>query len=182
MLEPDLSEFPVIITRRLVLREPVARDAPALFAMRSDERVMQHIGRPRATTLGDAEELIATIARMRAENNGIGWAITLKGSDTLIGTIGFHRIVKEHYRAEIGYMLHPDHWRRKIMSEALQAVIQYGFTTLHLHSIEAVTDPINLASNRSLQRAGFVQEGLFKENYHWNGKFHDSAVWSLLAS
>ena len=182
MLTLDLTEFPVLTTDRLHLRELTAADGPALFAMRSDERIMAHIGRPRATTLQDAEELIATIAKGRTENTGITWALTLHGDDLLIGTIGYYRLKLEHHRGEIGYMLAYDHWGKGLMGEALEAAVACGFERFRFHSIEAITDPRNTASNRLLERQGFAREGLFRENYYWNGEFQDSAVWSRLAS
>lgn len=181
MLTVDFTPFPSLSTERLLLRELLPTDAPALFAMRSDERVMKHIGRPIATTLADAEELIARIAEDHEKNTGITWAVTLREKDTLIGTIGYYRLKLEHHRGEIGYMLSADHWGKGIMSEALKAAVACGFERFKFHSIEAVTDPRNIASNTLLQRSGFVREGLFKENYYWNGEFQDSAVWSKLA-
>lgn len=181
MLELDLSVFPSLRTPRLVLRELRADDAKALFDMRSDERVMRHIGRPRATTLADAEKLIGTITSDRANNLGITWGITFLSDDTLIGTIGYYRLKLEHHRGEIGYMLGADHWGKGIMGEALDAAVDCGFDRFGFHSIEAVTDPRNERSNRLLERHGFLREGLFKENYFWNGEFQDSAVYSRLA-
>ena len=189
MLALDLSDFPVLTTERLVMRQLSAADAPALFAMRSDDRVMQHIGRPMATTLQDATDLIDRIAADRTANTGITWALTLKasssrsieGDDTLIGTIGYYRLKLEHHRGEIGYMLGFDHWGKGLMGEALDAAVGCGFERFKFHSIEAVTDPRNTASNTLLERHGFMREGLFKEDYYWNGEFLDSAVWSKLA-
>lgn len=181
MLQIDLSEFPVLTTARLVLREVRVEDAADLFVLRSDPRVMEHLGRPRATSLQDAHDLIARIIHDRNENDGITWAIAVKGNDRMIGTIGFYRLLKEHFRAEVGYLLHPDHWRKGIMGEALDAAVACGFDRLKFHSIEAVTDPANTASNALLAKHGFIREGLFRENYFWNGKFYDSAVWSRLA-
>lgn len=181
MLTLDLTDFPALTTERLHLRELTMADAPALFAMRSDERLMAHIGRPRATTLQDAEELIMRIAKERSENAGITWALTLHGDDTLIGTIGYYRLKLEHHRAEIGYMLAFDHWHKGLMGEALEAAVACGFERFRFHSIEAVTDPRNIASNKLLERHGFTREGLFRENYYWNGEFQDSAVYSRLA-
>lgn len=182
MLNLHFQPFPDLATDRTILRAMRAEDAPALFALRSDPKVMEHLGKPRATTLEDSERLIAAIARDMEDANGITWAITLKGADMLIGTIGFYRLKKEHYRGEVGYMLAPGLWRRGIMSEALDAVVRYGFDTVGFHSIEAVTAPENTASNTLLERNGFVQEGLFKENYFFEGRFYDSAVWSKLGS
>ena len=181
MITLDLSEFPVLSTARLHLRELLPGDAPALFAMRSDERIMAHIGRPRATTLQDAETLIASITKSRSENTGITWALTLHGDDTLIGTIGYYRLKLEHHRGEIGYMLSFDHWGKGLMGEALEAAVACGFERFKFHSIEAVTDPRNTASNKLLERHCFVREGLLKENFFWNGEFQDSAVYSRLA-
>jgi len=63
----------------------------------------------------------------------------------------------------------------------LNAVTEVGFQQFGFHSIEGVTDPLNHASNRLLQRCGFIREGTLKENYFWNGEFLDSAVYSKLA-
>ena len=53
---------------------------------------------------------------------------------------------KEHYRAEIGYALHPAFWKKGIMKEAILAVVDYGFNKMHLHSIEANINADNIAS------------------------------------
>lgn len=181
MLTLDLSCFPVLTTERLVLRELSLADAPAIFAMRSDDRAMRHIGRPRATGVEDAIKLIERIANDRSANEGIAWGLTLKSDGTLIGTIGYHRLKLEHHRGEIGYMLGFDHWGKGLMGEALDAAVDCGFDRFRFHSIEAVTDPRNAPSNKLLERHGFAREGLLKENFYWNGEFQDSAVWSKLA-
>jgi [ribosomal protein S5]-alanine N-acetyltransferase len=180
MLVLDLSEFPVLRTERLVLRAIEATDAEALHAMRSDPPTMEFIARPVSTSMERTLELMATIAKDRAENNGITWAITWKDEDKLIGTIGYYRLKKEHFRGEVGYMLSADQRGKGVMGEALEAVVQCGFDRFGFHSIEAVTDPRNTASNKLLERHGFIREGLFKENHYWNGEFQDSAVWSRL--
>lgn len=182
MLVLDLTSFPVLRTKRSLLREIVPEDAPALFALRSDPRAMRYVPRPLMTRVGEAEEFIATIATDRAEGNGITWAMTLHGTDLLIGTIGFYRMKKEHYRAEVGYMLHPEHWGQRLVGEALDAVVQHGFQVLGFHSIEAITDAENAASNALLVRHGFRQEAHFREDFFWDGRFLDSLVWSRLAS
>lgn len=181
MLELDLSAFPILRTERLVLRDLVPQDAPALFRMRSDERVMRHIPRDREQTVEESERLIATIAQGLEANNSITWAITLKQDATMIGTIGYYRLQLKHHRGEVGYLLHPDQWGRGYAGEALDAAVQHGFGVFGFHSIEAVTDPENHASNRLLRTHGFLQEAHFRENYFRNGKFLDSLVWSRLA-
>ena len=67
-----------------------------------------------------------------------------------------------------------------IMYEALQFVLEFGFKDMNCHSIEAVIDPENVASERLLQKCDFVKEAHFKENCFWNGQFLDSIVYSKL--
>jgi [ribosomal protein S5]-alanine N-acetyltransferase len=182
MLTIDLPTFPILTTERLVLRELRHSDAEQVFAMRSDPLVMQHVNRPLAKSMDDATALIDIISERWTAKEGVQWAVTVKGDDTFIGLIGFWRIVKEHHYAELGYMLARDHWGRGITSEAICAVLPFGFNTLAFHRIEAITRPANVASIRALQKNGFVQEGHFKENIFWNDEFQDSLHFGRLAT
>lgn len=182
MLTINLNPFPIIETDRLVLRQITKNDANEIFILRSDAKVMEYIHRPIAKTLDDALQLIQIIADTETNGNGITWAITLKETSQLIGTIGYWQLKKEHYRAEIGYLLSPDFQRKGIMQEALTAVINFGFNVIKFHSIEADVDPNNIASMILLERNKFVKEGYFKENYFFDGKFADTVVYSLVNS
>lgn len=181
VLHLDLRTLPVLTTSRLVLRELRAGDAPALFAMRSDPVAMEHVRRPVARTLADAEAVIALIEEIRGRNEGAQWVITLKNDDTFIGLIGLWRMIKEHHRAELGYMLARAHWGKGLMTEAIMPVLEHGFRVFGCHSVEAHTDPRNLASMRVLEKCGFVREAHLRENIFWNGVFSDTVVFSKLA-
>ncbi|MGK0366715.1 MAG: ribosomal-protein-alanine N-acetyltransferase [Saprospiraceae bacterium] len=85
-----------------------------------------------------------------------------------------------HFRTEIGYILHPDYWRKGLMSEALQTIVGYAFTKTKLHSIEANVSVDNKASMALLEKNGFVKEAHFKENYYYDGNFLDSIIYSLV--
>ncbi len=113
-------------------------------------------------------------------NEGINWAITLKGNNKLIGFIGHYRIKWEHFRSEIGYMLSPDFQGKGIITEALKLVIDYGFNEMNMHSFEAVIDPKNTASARVLEKNNFTKEAHFKENEFFDGRFLDTFLYSLL--
>ena len=181
MLEPNFSPFPEIITERLLLSSIEKDDAPELLLLRSSEKVMEYIDKERTKTLEETAALIKRITDDVINNEGITWKISIKENpEKLIGTIGFWRIIKPHYRAEVGYMLHPDFWKTGLMKEALRAVIDFGFNTIHLHSIEAHINPGNAASAGLLEKLNFVREAYFKEDYFFRGKFLDSAIYSLL--
>ncbi len=181
MLHFQLSPFPELSTTRLHLRQLRPSDVAAVFALYSHADVMRYIPLPIAQTLADAEFTINKINTRIANNESINWAITLQSdTNTVIGTIGYVRLSPENHRAEVGYMLHPKHHKQHIMDEALKKVLRYGFDTLQLHSIEAVINPLNIASEKLLQNNQFVKEAHFKEKELINGQFTDSVIYSLL--
>ncbi|WP_343704364.1 GNAT family protein [Chitinophaga sp.] len=180
MLTVQFTPFPELRTPRLLLRQMQPSDAPQLLALRSNPAVMQYIPRPLAQTEADVLALITQFNTMAANNEGVHWALTVQGQQTLIGTIGFFNIRQEHFRAETGYILAPAHQGKGLMKEALQAVADYGFNTMGLHSIEAVIDPGNTASAMLLEKCGFVKEAHFREAEFLMGRFWDSVVYSRL--
>ena len=182
MLSPVFTPFPLLHTDRLLLRQMTLSDAPRLQRLRSDEEVMRYINRPLTRTLEEAEGWINVITAALEQNSGITWCICLKEAPSAhLGSIGLWRIDKENHRAEIGYMLDPAMQGKGIMYEAIREVLAYGFRVLQLHSVEAQIDPLNVASAALLRKAGFTQEGYFRENCYYNGLFTDTVVYSILA-
>jgi len=182
MLKLNFSPFPTIETERLVLREITRKDADDLLVLRTDVDAMKFIDRPRPKSIDDIHQLVKKIRDGIRNNTAIGWGMTLKTSPKVIGTIGFHRIDLENYRAEIGYMMMPSLWGKGLMSEAIEKVIEYGFDVIKLHSIEANVNPSNNNSIKILKKFKFNKEAYFKENYYFNGKFLDSEIYSLVKS
>ena len=181
MLEVNFNPFPVLTTTRLLLRKLEATDAEQLFMLRSDENVMKYIGKKPMQTIEEALEFINLINDNVNNNSGINWAMTLKEEPAkLIGVIGLWRIMKEHYRAEIGYMLSPKFWKKGFTKEAILKVIEYGFHELELHSIQGNINASNIASGKALESSGFTREAHFKEDFFFDGKFEDTMIYSLL--
>lgn len=182
MLEINLKPFPVITTERLILRRIAPDDKEEIYKIRSNKILMQYIDRPLAVSMADAVALIDKINISFEKNEGITWAVSLKNDPKLIGTIGFWRIDKEHHRAEIGYLLQEAFQGKGIMKEAIKAALQYGFTKLRFHSVEANVNPANTASIKLLEQLQFIKEAHFKENFFYNGRFWDTLVYSVLTT
>lgn len=180
MLEINFTPFPILETERLYLRRVMKEDVNEIFALRSNKETMKYVPRPLAKTKEEAMEHIALIDSKIENNEGINWAITLKGNPKLIGIIGHFRIKPEHFRAEIGYMLLPKYHGKGIITEAINETVKYGFEIMKLHSIEAIIDPENFASERVLQKSGFAKEAHLKENEYYDGRFLDSVIYSIL--
>ena len=182
MLDLKFTPFPEIKSKRLLLRKMTDADAAEILFLRSDDTVMQYIDREKTKSLEEAIAFIQKINTAVDNNESIMWAIALQDKpDTMIGNICFWRIDKQHYRSEVGYMLHPGFWGKGIMQEAVGAVVDFGFNEIKLHSIEGHINPENIASGVVLEKCGFVREAYFKESFYFKGKFSDAAVYSLLA-
>lgn len=180
MLEINFHPFKNLESKRLLLRRIIETDVDEIFELRSNPETMKFIPRPLAKTKEDALVHFKTIDENIENNKGINWAITLKGNPKLIGIIGHYRIQPENHRCEIGYMILPQYNGQGIVSEAIKMILEYGFNDLQMHSIEAVIDPENKASERVLQKNGFVKEAHILENELWEGKFWDSVIYSIL--
>ena len=174
------KEFPILETERFVLRSLRLEDEEGFFELFSDPEVLKFYNMSQLTELEQAREHIAKRLARFAEGTAFRWAITLRGEDRLLGTIGFHNWDKEHLRAEVGYDIARRLWGQGAMSEVLPAVVRYGFEELGLNRMAGLCDPQNHGSRRVMEKAGFQVEGLLRENYVIHGKPSDALILSLL--
>ncbi|WP_118974051.1 GNAT family N-acetyltransferase [Taibaiella koreensis] len=174
--------FPVLETRRILLREIRPADASAIRAMRASGRVNQFIAREAMATQEQAEVLVVRTIAAFEQQQGIGWAGELKDHGAMIGTCGFNSIDYPNLRAEIGGELAVAQWGRQIALEAVSAIIQFGMETMRLHSIEAKVSPANRGAIALLSHLGFRKEAHFRERIWFNGSFSDMAVYTLIGS
>lgn len=158
MIRGTHSPFPILDTERLVLRKLVETDNAAILFLRSDERVNQYIKRPRQKTLEDATAYISKILKGILHNESIMWAITIKSTSKLIGTVSLWNFSSDKKIAELGYELHPDFQRQGLMTETIRKVIDYAFKELTIERIEAFTNRHNAASVGLLSKNGFRLE------------------------
>ena len=142
-----------IETERLILRAWTMEDAPGMFEYAKSSLVGPAAGWIPHKTIEDSVEYL----KSAIEENET-WAITVKSDGTVIGGIGLHITRIETVR-ELGYVLHPDFWGKGIMTEAAKAVIEFGFTDLHLDGIIVFRNVNNVRSGRVIQKCGFRYDG-----------------------
>jgi len=176
----EIKEFPVLETDRLRLRQIMNQDAPSLMEYLADEDVMQYYGLEPFQTIQDALDEIRWYQSLVEEKSGIRWGITLKEENRVIGSIGFHRYVPRHHRVEIGFEISKAYWGQGIASEALHTVLAYGSDHFPIHRIEALIEPENAASQKLVEKHGFVREGLLRGYEFTGGKYDDLYMYSLL--
>ena len=180
MIEINFHPFKNLETERLLLRRVSIDDLNEILELRGNPETMKFIPRPLVKTEEDALNHFKMIDEKIEKNEGINWAITVKGNPKLIGIIGHYRIQPENHRCEIGYMILPQYNGQGIVTEAIKIVLEYGFEDMNMHSIEAVIDPDNIASERVLQKNGFIKEAHILENEYYDGKFWDTVIYSIL--
>ena len=109
------------------------------------------------------------------------WQVVERTSRKVVGICGFHTWYINHFRAEVGYAITDESYRRKgLMSEAFERVIEFGFQAMNLNRIEAFIGPDNVPSLEFIQKFGFIKEGRLRQHYYKDDQAMDSIVYSLL--
>jgi len=106
-------------------------------------------------------------------------AITLAQGQAMIGSIGLD-IVESHKHARLSYWLGVPYWNRGYCTEAVAAVLGYGFRQLELNRIYSPHFLGNDASGRVLQKAGMTYEGRMREHYLRFDRFVDLELYGML--
>jgi len=161
--------YPILKTKSLVLRRLEESDVNEIFYLRSDVVVNQFIKRPierQTKKIDDALTFIKMIGSLYDEGKSVIWGICTYNENTIIGTICLWNFSADGKTAEVGYDLATEFHGKGIMSEALQAVIAYGFDIRKFEIIEAYTQKDNLKSTSLLLRNGFELQENRKCSYN----------------
>lgn len=158
-----------IETERLVLKSIDESHVEDILKIRSNEVVNQFVKRIPPKTNYDALDYILTIKKRVQNNESLNWGISYKNQQNLIGTICLWNFSEDRTEAEVGYELLPDYHRKGIMSEALKAVLKFGFNELYLTEILAFTNKFNENSKSLLLKHQFIlEEGRADEGFPEN--------------
>jgi ribosomal-protein-alanine N-acetyltransferase len=178
----DDAAFPILETERLILRRPEISDASDVLVFRGDP-IVQRFDDPIIHTVQEAQAFINELLEEFRTQSGISWVMELKETRIVIGAFGLHHWNQYHRRAEAGYGIAHAYWGQGFASEALKAMLRYGFECMNLNRIYARTIADNHESVRLLERNGFTLEGTQRQ-HSWedDGTFHDSAIYGLLAN
>jgi ribosomal-protein-alanine N-acetyltransferase len=168
-------------TPRLLLRDFVLDDFTAVHAYASLQETVRFMewGPNSEEQTKDFlhRKLAAQQANPRVEYE---FAIVLQQTGQVIGGVGLRLNRPDHRAADMGYVLHPDHWNRGYASEAARAILDFGFNRHNLHRIMATCDPANRASARVLEKIGMQYEGRIRHHMLHKETWRDSLVYAIL--
>lgn len=177
-----MSSLPTLHTERLILRPFGPSDAAAIQALAGAIEVYRMtLNVPHPYEDGMAEQWIATHPEVFEKNHRANLAVVHKPTNRLIGSISLS-LTPSHRRGELGYWIGVPHWGRGYASEAVQALVRYGFDTLGLHKITGRHVAMNPASGRVMQKAGLVKEGILRDEIVKDGRFHDLVVYGCVVT
>jgi ribosomal-protein-alanine N-acetyltransferase len=179
-IESAFARFPSLATERLRLRQPQLPDTEALFAIKSDLEVTKHYAQEPHSSMKDTRAWIRGLRNSFEDRSAIFWCFMLKETETLVGAGGFWNFDAGFHCAEIGYELHPAHWGKGLVPEALSTILTWGFNELALHRVEANPLAGNAASIKLLEKLGFTHEGSLRQRVFFRGRFLDQLYYGLL--
>jgi len=175
----DHSELE-LSTPRLRLRAPRMTDAKAMLAIYADPAVCRYLPWGAWASIDVARERLERYVQAMVAGDIVRLLITAKADEAVLGDCTLFHLDGPCRRAEVGYSLAAAAWGRGIVQEAVGELLRFGFEAMDLNRVEADIDPRNAASARSLERLGFVREGLLRERWIVEGEVSDSAIYGLL--
>jgi ribosomal-protein-alanine N-acetyltransferase len=166
-------------TERLILRPFSLVDAPDVMRLAGDKRVYETtLLIPHPYGEGTAESWISTHQAVFYEEGGAIFAICLTNG-LLIGAVSLNR-AGPFNRAELEYWIGPEYWNCGYCTEAVKAVLNYGFNALGYHKISARHFVENPASGRVMQKAGMAREGVLRDEVVKDGHYVAVELYGIL--
>jgi ribosomal-protein-alanine N-acetyltransferase len=175
-----LKDLPTLETERLILRKMVLNDAEAVFAYASNSEVSRYTLWETHRSIEDSRAFLE-FATQKYENGGEpDWGIVYRGNGCLVGACGLVNWEAEHARAEVGFVLSREYWGRGLMSEAVRAILRFGFERMNLNRIEARCIAENAASARVMEKAGMFYEGTLRQREYIKEAYRDIKLYAIL--
>jgi [ribosomal protein S5]-alanine N-acetyltransferase len=174
--KPDLGKA-LEVGERLYLREPTSRDQAEMVARNAASRALH---RGLVTPPTDAKTFADWMVRCRQPS--VQCFLVCRIEDGAItGVFTLSQIVRRLFQsAYLGYHAVQPYAGQGYMTDGLQLVLRYTFTTMKLHRVEANIQPENVASIALVKRAGFRLEGLSPRYLKIAGRWRDHQRWAMI--
>lgn len=174
-----MDSFPELTTSKLTLRKITPGDIPSLLKYCNNKNVSdQIINMPFPYLEEDAVFRMNFVLQGFKNKERYVFAVSPRDTGELIGEIGLH-LDKGNNSAQFGYWIAESFWGKGFATEALRAILKFGFVILHLNKIYATHYPDNLASAKVMLNNGMIKEAEMKEHYKIDGVYKDVIQYRL---
>lgn len=170
-----------ITTNRLVLRRFTPKDAKYMIKYWiSDPEVQLLYGEPVYLNKKDVNLLIDKWLEFYELPHFYRWCITIKGVDRSIGQIALYNVDLHNHWCEIEYCLSREYQSMGYVTEALKAVLNFGFNTVNFNRMQISHRSKNKASERVINKCAFQFEGIWRNALFFDGEYDDRLYYSIL--
>lgn len=170
MKKLKFTPFPVLETKRLVLRQLEDADAQFIYDLRISKENNRFLDLPIPKDTSQTQAYITRMNKGISEDKYIYWAITERNSSQMIGTICLWNLVEAKRQAELGYELHHNFQKQGYMREAFAEVVSYAREDLGMKILEAYTQQGNIPSLKLLEHFGFEKVNSIAEKHSKTGQ------------
>jgi RimJ/RimL family protein N-acetyltransferase len=177
-----MHSLPVLMGRRVLLREVREDDAELVFQYTRDPEVTRFLAFESPEAIEETELFIVRASEFRLQDREYVFAIADVATDRPLGITALRHIDPLMSTAQIGTWVARPYWGRGINAEAKELVLDYAFGPLRLHRIEARILPENQRSCRAFEKLGAVCEGTLRESFAKRGRYHDTRLYAILSS
>ena len=170
-IEDIFSSLPNIKTERLLLRKLEYSDVEDIYGYAQHTEVAKYVSWEQHASEYETLEFMNFIVEKYNKQQVAPWGIEHKKDEKIIGTIGFSYWDIEHARSEIGYTISNDYWNNGYATEAVKAVLHFGFKKMSLNRIEARCEILNIPSAKVMEKAGMKFEGILRQQMFIKDKY-----------
>ncbi|MBQ4091223.1 MAG: GNAT family N-acetyltransferase [Clostridia bacterium] len=176
------SRMPTISTERLILRKISLDDIDDMYEYAKNSKLTEYLTWSPHPSKAYTFEYVSYLQTRYRSGEFFDWAVVVKDSGRMIGTCGFTRFDFQHNFGEIGYVINPEYHGCGIATEAVRAVMSFGFENLALNRIECRFMMGNDASRRVMEKIGMSFEGTIRQGMLVKGVYRDIGICSILQS
>ena len=171
--------LPVLSATGLTLREIRKDDASPLLAMLATDDVSRFMS-PLPPTIDAFSRFVAWIHEQRSLGIAACFVVVPEEVDNPVGVFQIRSMESGFITAEWGFAIGSPFWGSGLFAQSARLILDFAFGTLGVLRLEARACAENRRGNGALRKLGATPEGVLRRSFHWNGKYHDQVLWSIL--
>ena len=170
-----------IKTNRLLLRQFCFDDNESMRSnWASDNEIQKLYSCPAYKTKEEADEFLKKTIEKYSSTKYYRWAITpIDDTQNCIGQIAYFLVNEENHWGEIEYCIGSEFQNKGFVTEAVSAILDFGFEKMNLHKVQVCHKEGNIPSKRVIEKNGFHYEGTLRDFFYMDGKYVDRLYYSL---
>ena len=170
-----------IETERLILRRFTLEITESAFRnWAGDETVQNDYGEPVYDSFEKTYGLLQRYIGKYDSADTYRWAVIIKETGECAGQVAYFIVDSHNMLCEIEFCIGKQYQNKGYITEAVKAIIEYGFDKVGFNRIQVSHRHVNIPSKRVIEKCGFTYEGTLRRFFNHLGEFHDRLYYSIL--